>query len=222
MICIYCGRGCKNANSKRNHERLCHQNPNRQDLSGLQPRKGQHNPEWSHPSWNKGLTKDTNEILRRDSENKKGRPKGPKSDEYKQRQSEILKQSYRDGKNVGGLRKGAGRGKKGYYKGIWCDSTWELAYVVWNIDHSIPIERNKKSLHYSFEERILRYYPDFIVEGSRLIEIKGYMDAKAKIKAATYPEIEIITYGSIEKYLDYAKQKANSSDLTVLYEASMV
>lgn len=31
-ICRYCGRECKNANSLRNHERLCKENPNRQIL----------------------------------------------------------------------------------------------------------------------------------------------------------------------------------------------
>lgn len=30
-ICKYCGRICKNANSLRNHERLCKQNPNHQE-----------------------------------------------------------------------------------------------------------------------------------------------------------------------------------------------
>ena len=30
FICKFCGRVCKNANSLRNHERLCHSNPDRQ------------------------------------------------------------------------------------------------------------------------------------------------------------------------------------------------
>lgn len=32
LICKYCGKECKNDNSLRNHERLCHSNPNRQIL----------------------------------------------------------------------------------------------------------------------------------------------------------------------------------------------
>lgn len=27
------------------------------------------------------------------------------------------------------------RGYKGWYKGIWCDSSWELAYVIFNLEH---------------------------------------------------------------------------------------
>lgn len=31
LICKYCGKECKNANSLRTHERLCKKNPNHQD-----------------------------------------------------------------------------------------------------------------------------------------------------------------------------------------------
>ena len=31
MICQYCGKECKNSNSLKNHERLCKENPNRQE-----------------------------------------------------------------------------------------------------------------------------------------------------------------------------------------------
>ena len=33
MICKYCGKECKNSNSLKNHERLCKENPNRQESS---------------------------------------------------------------------------------------------------------------------------------------------------------------------------------------------
>ena len=34
-ICRFCGRECKNINSLRNHERLCKENPNRQEMTWL-------------------------------------------------------------------------------------------------------------------------------------------------------------------------------------------
>ena len=37
----------------------------------------------------------------------------------------------------GGYRKGSGRRKKGWYKGFWCDSSWELAWVIYQIEHDI-------------------------------------------------------------------------------------
>lgn len=38
-ICKYCGKECKNANSLRNHERLCKSNPNHQKnpMEGVSP-----------------------------------------------------------------------------------------------------------------------------------------------------------------------------------------
>ena len=51
-ICKYCGKECKNANSLRNHERLCKSNPNHQKnpMEGVSP-------------WNKGYTKHNNDTL---------------------------------------------------------------------------------------------------------------------------------------------------------------
>ena len=40
--CKYCGRLCKNANSLRNHERLCHSNPNRQIYHGYRTKMPEH------------------------------------------------------------------------------------------------------------------------------------------------------------------------------------
>ena len=57
FICKFCGKACKNANSLRNHERLCKLNPNRQESSWTKFNK-------EHEPWNKGLTKDTDERVK--------------------------------------------------------------------------------------------------------------------------------------------------------------
>lgn len=63
FICKYCGKECKNSNSLRNHERLCKNNPTRQISSFVK-----YNKECSNGNrtiWNKGLTKETdNRILK--------------------------------------------------------------------------------------------------------------------------------------------------------------
>lgn len=56
-ICKFCGKICKNANSLRNHERLCKSNPERQESSWV---KFNH----ERGAWNKGLTKETDERLK--------------------------------------------------------------------------------------------------------------------------------------------------------------
>lgn len=94
-ICKYCGKVCKNANSLRNHERLCKENPEKQESSWI---KFNH----ERGAWNKGLTKETDERVNKQSktlteEYKFGRLvnaiKGTKhSDEHKKKISESRKQ----------------------------------------------------------------------------------------------------------------------------------
>ena len=41
----------------------------------------------------------------------------------------------------GGYRPGSGRAKTGYYKGIYCGSTYELAWVIYQIDNNKDFSR---------------------------------------------------------------------------------
>lgn len=58
--CQYCGKICKNANSLRNHERLCKLNPNKQK-----------NSQEGKTGWSKGLTKNTDPRIQKMSESLK-------------------------------------------------------------------------------------------------------------------------------------------------------
>lgn len=117
----------------------------------------------------------------------------------------------------GGLRKGAGRGKNGWYKGYWCDSSWELAFVIYNLDNNINFERNKKYFEYKYKEKIYKYYPDFILNGE-YIEIKGYESEKSKEKKKQFP-FKLNTYYSAEMkpILEYVIKKYGN-DFIKLYE----
>lgn len=70
--CKYCEKECKNKNSLVNHERLCKENPNRQISAFV---------EWNkhhHEAWNKGLTKETDERVKKHGELLKARYKSGK------------------------------------------------------------------------------------------------------------------------------------------------
>ena len=110
-------------------------------------------------------------------------------------------------KRLGGYRKGSGRGKQGWYQGYWCDSSWELAYVIYNLEHNIKIERNNEKFEYVFNNRKYKYMPDFIVDGN-FIEIKGYITEQVKAKINQFPEkLIIIDKKDIIPYLEYTINK---------------
>ena len=98
-------------------------------------------------------------------------------------------------KNVGGYRQGSGRGKSGWYENYWCDSSYELAFVIYNIEHNILFERNKEGFEYYWNSKKHLYYPDFIINGE-YIEIKGRETKQ-----------DIVKYTSIDKPLKILKRK---------------
>lgn len=125
--------------------------------------------------------------------------------------------------NGGGYRKNSGRSKHGYYKGIYCDSTYELAYLIYCLDHNIPIKRCEESFEYEYEGKKHLYHPDFVLNETQYVEIKGYhsllVDIKLKavnkpIKIMYYDDlIEIFNYVSITYNKKYNRSKNNFYEL---------
>lgn len=101
---------------------------------------------------------------------------------------------------------GTGRGRRGRYQGIDCQSSYELAFVIWHLDRGYKIERSTLSITYRYGDRWRKYRPDFSI-GEVTYEIKGYMDklSKAKFKAIRKTGIafELILATDINPYLDY-------------------
>lgn len=120
---------------------------------------------------------------------------------------------------LGGYRKGSGRGKNGWYKGYYCDSSWELAFVIYNIEHDIKFERNKNKFEYEYEGKKLKYLPDFIIDG-KYIEIKGYNNKQWEAKFNQFPKnetLEVLMENEMKPYLDYVIEKYGK-DFIKLYE----
>lgn len=123
-------------------------------------------------------------------------------------------------KKIGGYRNGSGRGRSGWYKGYWCDSSWELAWVVYNIDHGIKFERNTEKFDYLFKDKRYKFIPDFKLENDIFVEIKGYYSDRweAKLRQFLY-KIEVLYAEEIKKYLDYSIDKYGKN-FVELYEDS--
>lgn len=128
------------------------------------------------------------------------------SEETKEKIRQAAKNS-----NMGGYRKGAGykNVKKGYYKGYWCDSSWELAFLIYCLEHNITIKRNEDKFPYVMDNEIHYYVPDFIV-GSTYIEIKGRIDDRCQYKFEQFPsdkKLKIYYEQDIKCFLNYVYNK---------------
>lgn len=118
----------------------------------------------------------------------------------------------------GGARLGSGRSKSGWYKGIYCGSTYELAWVVYNIDNDIPFERNVEGFPYIFKGESHIYYPDFKLPDGTFVEIKGFQRENDSFKWDAFPnELLIVNKDKCKKYISYVKEKYEVSKLHLLY-----
>lgn len=119
-------------------------------------------------------------------------------------------------KKVGGYRKGSGRGKSGWYKGIHCDSSWELAFVIYHIDNNLSIARCKEHRKYVFEDKEHIYIPDFVTDEG-IVEIKGYKTPQWEVKEKSNPDIKVLYKDDMKFYLNYVITKYGK-DYIKLYE----
>jgi hypothetical protein len=125
-------------------------------------------------------------------------------------------------KNLGGYREGSGRAKTGYYKGIYCGSTYELAFLIWNLDQHANIKRCEKTFLYNNGRK---YHPDFEID-EEIIEIKGYhtpdVDLKEKAVLEQQFRYRILYKKDIQHMIDYVKTKHKIKYLPELYETAPI
>lgn len=96
--------------------------------------------------------------------------------------------------------------KQGRYKGIKCDSSWELAFILWNEMQGKSIQRYKGYLTYIFEDKLCKYYPDFIID-DKIYEIKGYYSSRAKAKHEQHPEVILLGREEMIPIIEEVKEK---------------
>ena len=102
------------------------------------------------------------------------------------------------------------RYKFGTYKGVECDSSWELAFVIYCIDHNINFVRNTQdSFIYEYKHHKHRFFPDFKINED-YYEIKNYPSELTEAKIKYFPKnktLNVLYYENIKKYLDYVIAK---------------
>lgn len=124
---------------------------------------------------------------------------------------------YRSG-GKGGYRFGSKKKHSGKYKGYWCDSSWELAFVIYNLEHNVKFERNLQDFKYVHNNIERKYYPDFIMEDGNYLEIKGYFRNTDILKIEQFPhKLEVLDKVKMKPILKYVKSKYGTNFIN-LYE----
>lgn len=118
----------------------------------------------------------------------------------------------------GGYREGSGRSKSGYYNGIYCGSTYELAWLIYQIDHNLEFSRFPGCLEYNGK----KYFPDFLQNGI-IVEIKGYekqdsVDAKTAIANENGYVVLVLRGEALQKEFNWVKERYTFKNLYELYD----
>ena len=121
---------------------------------------------------------------------------------------------------MGGYRQGSGRSKSGYYKGIYCGSTYELCWVIYSLDHNIKFTRFNEKL----EGDGIVYYPDFLLGDKKtIIETKGFEDIESVNKKTKLAEslgftVEVLRKDELQYAFDYVEFKYKTKKFYTLYD----
>lgn len=169
--------------------------------------------------WNKGLTKDTDERVRKIGESVSRTTKGRTGRPHTPEDIDKMMKSYSLKINS---RKSQGRYKYKYGTicGISCDSGYELAFVAYCLYYGMNIERNTDGFNYIFSGKQHKYYPDFVIDGV-YYEIKGVCGDKDVAQIEQFPsDKKLIVIGSceIKQYIDFCKNKYGEDYELKLYD----
>jgi very-short-patch-repair endonuclease len=120
----------------------------------------------------------------------------------------------------GGYREGSGRSKSGYYKGIYCGSTYELCWVIHSLDHKIKFSRFETLL----EHNGIKYYPDFLLDDKKtIIETKGYekqesVDVKTAVAIHHGYDVIVLRKNDLKYAFDYVESTYETKLFHTLYD----
>lgn len=206
----FCSRECANSHVK--HGKYTNENiKNRKAKSNKQS----HSQLLKEYILNQPKCQVCGEILTYEKRNRKTCSKDCCS-KYLSKQKKDLVEKLGGNLNPYGTR---GHAKYGTYKGFHCDSSYELAFVIYCLDHNVIFKRNYKGFSYKFQNKDYKYYPDFIINNT-YIEIKNYKSDRVTAKIDQFPseELLVVLYLSdIKICIDYCIE-VYGKNFTELYD----
>lgn len=236
LYCKYCGKQCKSLNSLKQHEIRCKENPNH-IITNFDTNHNYINERTKGHKWlNNGISSKCvkpedinyyllngwklgmdNKLKNIHSKSLIGKSTGKASTPEKELLRKQRISNSMKGNTNWKFNKRHGNSKQGWYHNIHCDSTWELAFVVYHIENNLYIERCKQYFDFIWENEHHKYIPDFITNEG-IIEIKGRKSKKSLEKEKQFPNIKVIDEHTIKPYLEYVKHKYGNNFWINLYE----
>jgi hypothetical protein len=205
MNCKFCEKVCKNYNSLRNHQRLCHKNPDRQIMVSNfiefnKKRKEQNIKGTNHFVKSKQLGLPiplmSDETKKKISESLKNRVW---TEEQRKQHSEVMKIAVKKHPDSYTKNNVVGRVKNIDYNGIKLKGKWELIVAKWLDENQIKWEHETKSFEYEWNGK-RNYYPDFYLpDFDFFIEVKGYVTDRDLSKWKNITNLKVFKLNEINK-----------------------
>ena len=207
MECSFCNKVCKNANSLRNHERLCKVNPNRQILKsnlidyhekvklGLIDKHATNQYTKAKLLGKEYVISD--ETRKKISDANSGRKLSPKTIEKLKISMRAAVQRNPDSYTASNI---SGRTPIIVYNGIKLKGTWEVETAKWLDGQNISWTNVITGFDYEWNNATHLYYPDFYLpEFNCYIEVKGYERDRDRAKWKSLDNLIVLKQREIDK-----------------------
>lgn len=207
MDCKFCSKECKNANSLRNHERLCKLNPTRQILKSnfieynKKVKNGELQKEYTNQYAKAKLlgkewvcSEDTRHKLSRHFRGKKHKPETIEKIKVAMRTAVRRNPDSYTASNV------SGRTPIIIYNGVKLKGSWEVTVAKWLDAQNVRWQPITQGIEYGWNNAIHLYYPDFYLpEIDYYVEVKGYERPRDRAKWKCVEKLIVIKHEEIKK-----------------------
>lgn len=155
----------------------------------------EHSPSDGREAWNRGLTKEIDNRVKKYGETFTRRVEQGKIDTSKfggtnsEETAEKIRSTVKEKVKNNNWHNSVSKTQRYEYKDVILDSSWELAYAKWLDENNKQWERVDENFEYEFRGEIKNYTPDFYLPNpDKYIEIKGLVREKDKAKWRDFSE----------------------------------
>ncbi len=207
--CQFCKKYIKNKGALANHEKYyCEKNPDKKFIDNFaeyrsKVKSGELKPSNQYIKAKElGLPKPkiSDETIEKIREASIKNSHIFKTEEYRKRKSEIMRQVVKDNPESYSSSNVCGRVKKYKFDGRWLTGTWELEVAKSLKKHGINWINEIEGIEYEWNGNTHLYFPDFyLTDYNMYVEVKGYEREKDRCKWKAVDNLIVIKVNEIKK-----------------------